>query len=454
MLYYLKRKNENIALIDFSPNGDIYEVHKIMNYELCPLHMPNDFNWLKRWWRRRSVPISQGNIRFQLEKKGLLGSEEFLFKNLGLSLTDYYWICPVNSELTWENINFFDNKFVENIMIGEIGNILQDGMPHFTPNCSLQGTLEKSWVIINGERGLLKGNSNNYSSESINEIISSRLHELQGFDNYTRYYLKKISGKNYDYGCFSKLFTSQKLELVHAYDIECSEKKPNDISTYEHFLSVSAKHGLNKDELRSYMDYMIATDFILSERDRHLCNIAALRDADTLKFVKPAPIYDSGKCLFVNDSIPSTDKGLLSIHTVSFMADELRMLKLVKDRSLVDVTKLPSRSFIEKIYTMDSQMDEKRISAICNAYERKIDLFRMYQLGEDLSEIKFAVNTKSRDNTGMNSYLLDNELDKLDNYKKNEKDAALEELLQMTHEGTITDYKKELASHREEKYSK
>ncbi|WP_147347572.1 hypothetical protein [Eubacterium sp. AM46-8] len=273
-------------------------------------------------------------------------------------------------------------------MIGEIGNILQDGMPHFTPNCSLQGTLEKSWVIINGERGLLKGNSNNYSSESINEIISSRLHELQGFDNYTRYYLKKISGKNYDYGCFSKLFTSQKLELVHAYDIECSEKKPNDISTYEHFLSVSAKHGLNKDELRSYMDYMIATDFILSERDRHLCNIAALRDADTLKFVKPAPIYDSGKCLFVNDSIPSTDKGLLSIHTVSFMADELRMLKLVKDRSLVDVTKLPSRSFIEKIYTMDSQMDEKRISAICNAYERKIDLFRMYQLGEDLSEIK------------------------------------------------------------------
>lgn len=36
----------------------------------------------------------------------------------------------------------------------------------------------------------------------------------------------------------------------------------------------------------------------------------------------------------------------------------------------------------------------------------------------------------------------------------NEKEAALKELLQMTHEGTITDYEKELASHREEKYSK
>ncbi|MFQ7394015.1 MAG: hypothetical protein ACLRMX_01875 [Lachnospira eligens] len=168
------------------------------------------------------------------------------------------------------------------------------------------------------------------------------------------------------------------------------------------------------------MDYLITTDFVLSERDRHLSNIAVLRDADTLEFIKPAPIYDSGKCLFVNDSIPSTDKGLLSINTVSFMADELRMLKLVKDRSLVDVTKLPPRSFIEKIYSMDSLMDEKRISAICDAYERKIDMFRMYQLGEDLNKIKFAVNTKKRDNTGMDSYVLDDEADDLEEEYKEE----------------------------------
>ena len=42
----------------------------------------------------------------------------------------------------------------------------------------------------------------------------------------------------------------------------------------------------------------------------------------------------------------------------------------------------------------------------------------------------------------------------LNNCNKNEKELALEKLLQMTHEGTITDYEKELASHREEKYSK
>ena len=45
-------------------------------------------------------------------------------------------------------------------------------------------------------------------------------------------------------------------------------------------------------------------------------------------------------------------------------------------------------------------------------------------------------------------------MNELNNYKKNEKKLALEELLQMTHEGTVTDYDKELASYREEKYAK
>ena len=125
----------------------------------------------------------------------------------------------------------------------------------------------------------------------------------------------------------------------------------------------------DEDILRNYLDYMILSDFVLSGRDRHLSNVSILRNAQTLQFVKPAPIYDSGKCLFVQDSVPSSDKGLLSIKTESFASDELKLLGLVSDRSLLDITKLPSRSFIEEIYRMDSQIDEKRISLIGEGYE-------------------------------------------------------------------------------------
>ena len=392
MLYVLKRKDEIITLIDFLEDGSVHQFHQnLVNPEFAPLHNPDDYDWLKQWWKRRSVPINQGHIKNMLEKKGLLGPEDFLLKNLGLSLTDYYWISPMDSKLTWKDVNLFDNEFHGDILISADKNEKENGVPHYTPNGSLQGSLEKSWTILNGERGMLKGNRDQFSTESINEVIASKLHEMQGFDAYTKYKLIKINGREYDYGCYSKLFTSQEKELISAYDVVMSEKQPNHISTYEHFIRVCGKHGMDADMLRQFMDYMILSDFVLSGRDRHLGNVSILRNADNLQFIAPAPIYDSGKCLFVQDSVPVSDREMLNIKTESFVSDEMKMLKLVKNKNCLDVTKLPARSYIEELYALDSKMDNHRIALIGEGYERKIDLFRRFQLGEDLNKIKMSV---------------------------------------------------------------
>ena len=395
MLYVLKRKDEIVTLVDFLEDGSVYKFHQdLVNPDLAPLHNPDDRDWLKQWWKRRAVPIDQGHIKSMLETKGLLGPEDFLLKNLGLSLTDYYWISPMDSGLTWKDVNLFDNEFHGDILISADKNKKEEEIPHYTPNGSLQGSLEKSWTILDGERGMLKGNRDQFSAESINEVFASRLHKMQGFDAYTEYKLIKIHGRDYDYGCYSKLFTSQEKELISAYDVVMSEKQPNHISLFEHFIHVCGKHGVDTDMLGQFMDYMILTDFILSERDRHLGNISVLRNADSLQFIAPAPIYDSGKCLFVRDSVPSNDRDLLSIKTESFAGDEMKMLKLVKNRNCLDVTKLPARSYLEELYALDSKMDGHRIALIGEGYERKIDLFRRFQLGEDLNKIKIAVPEK------------------------------------------------------------
>lgn len=52
------------------------------------------------------------------------------------------------------------------------------------------------------------------------------------------------------------------------------------------------------------------SDFIISNVDRHLNNVGILRDADSLCFERMAPIFDSGKSLFVSEAVP-TDKELL-----------------------------------------------------------------------------------------------------------------------------------------------
>ena len=101
-----------------------------------------------------------------------------------------------------------------------------------------------------------------------------------------------------------------------------------------------------------------------------------------------------GKSLFVNDSVPANNKDMLKIATESFQNTELKLLGLVKDRSLVDVDKLPSAEFIRELYELDSNISENRIEEIMRGYEMKIDLFSRWQKGEDLKKI--VVNFKSK----------------------------------------------------------
>lgn len=389
--FMLKRQDKEIAVLNLTDEGTIAN-YKLFdkNIELAPIHSFKSTDWLKKWWARRAVPIEQGHIRQMLMNKGLLGPEDYLVKNLGLSLTDYYWISPIDSGLCWKDVNLFQNDFHDDINIANKDPDTSDTMPHYTPNSSLQGSLDKCWTIINGKRGMIKGNRDSLSAESFNEIIATKLHELQNFTNYTPYKLMEIHGRAYHYGCFSELFTSLDLELVPAYDIENSQKKPVDQNTYEHFITVCSEHGLSEEELRPFLEYQIMTDFILSGRDRHLSNISILRDAKSLKFVKPAPIYDSGKSMFVNDTVPDNDKDMLKIHTESFEGTELRLLSLVKDRSLVNTSKLPEPSFIEQLYSLDSNMTESRIKSILAGYERKIALFSRWQRGEDINTITYG----------------------------------------------------------------
>ena len=389
MLYTLNRKDDVLTLLDINEDGDIVKTGSVFenNRALLPLHKEKDTGWLRSWWKRRAVPISQDHIKVFLEKNGYSCPESYLKKNLGLSLTDYYWINPVGSNLKWKDVNLFDNEFIHNLLLDEPDNNEASDIPHYTPNGTLQGTLEKSWSIINGERCLIKGNRNSSSAESINEVLASLFHQKQGFNNYTDYKLLKINGKSYDYGCYSKLFTSQDQELISAYDVLESDKLPNSVSYFEQFIQICANHGLDEESSRAQLDYMILSDFILSGTDRHLSNIAVLRDAKTLKFTSLAPIFDSGKAMFCHeDFIPNSYEGLLDIETTSFRKNELGMLALIRNREeIIDFDKLPTVEEIRSLYSMDSKFPEDRLSKICNAYEMKIELAKRFVKGENLN---------------------------------------------------------------------
>ena len=68
------------------------------------------------------------------------------------------------------------------------------------------------------------------------------------------------------------------------------------------YIDICVHAGVDWQVMQNFMDYMILTDFIISNTDEHLQNFGILRDPDTMKIIGPVPIYDSGNSMFYNEN--------------------------------------------------------------------------------------------------------------------------------------------------------
>ena len=115
--FYLMNKDRPLTLVSFTDKGDIIDYSReYKNKDFLPVASRNDEDWLYAWWKERTVPVTRKNIHQLLASKGMSLPEEYLFKNLGLSLNDCYWIKPVDSNLSWGDVNLYTNKFKDNTL--------------------------------------------------------------------------------------------------------------------------------------------------------------------------------------------------------------------------------------------------------------------------------------------------------------------------------------------------
>jgi hypothetical protein len=372
-MYSLMHRDDPVCAITIDPvSGAILRVSKPMHPELLPLGGCVDSATLKKWWQRRAVPIGQGKIQRILEQLGITTPQEYLVKNLGLSLTDHYWIKPLDMELGWNDINLFTNDFrdpVGEMQFGqESGENMELPVGAFSPSSSVQGELKKKWIIADGKRCLVKGNHGSNSQESLNEVVATLLHKKQGKQPYVSYSTMRM-GEIY---CVCESFTSDEVELIPAIDIVESRKKDNAMSMYEHFIHVCVEHGLREGAVRSFLEYQILADFVLTNTDRHLNNFGVLRNTKTLDFIGMAPIFDSGNSMFwKNPKLPEYDD-LTKVEVNSFRKMEHQLLGYVQNREQLDLSKLPTDDELRNIYAMDSLIP--CVESILLGYRKKIEL--------------------------------------------------------------------------------
>lgn len=377
-LYSLMHRDDPVCAISIdTDSGAILRVSKPVNAELLPLGGNIDSAMLKKWWQRRAVPVGQGKIQRILEQMGIATPQEYLVKNLGLSLTDHYWIKPLDMELGWEDINLFTNDFrdpVGDMQFGlELDTIHDLPANAFSPSSSTQGDLTKKWIIADGKRCLVKGNHGGNSQESLNEIVATLLHKKQGRVPYVFYSTMRL-GDNQQIYCVCESFTSDEVELIPAIDIVESKKKDNAMSMYEHFIHICAMHGMDESAVRTFLEYQILTDFVLTNTDRHLNNFGILRNANTLEFISMAPIFDSGNSMFWQNPRLPAHSDLTDITVNSFRNTEKRMLQLVRNKDVLNLSKLPTEEELRVIYEMDALIPY--VDSIILGYRKKIELLK------------------------------------------------------------------------------
>ena len=136
---------------------------------------------LNTWWSGRAIPASRDRIRDALEEMNLSSTQLLVEKCLGLSLSDQYWICPAGGGVQWDDVNFFQNTFSD-----DVGNILfgrgssSDRVSLMSPDNTSDGWLKKKWAILEGRRCLIKGGSGAIQQEPYNEVLASILMERLG----------------------------------------------------------------------------------------------------------------------------------------------------------------------------------------------------------------------------------------------------------------------------------
>ena len=375
--YILKHKNISAALLEINPETARLQRFKPLEAAHMPFLGNADLRKLAHWWDNRSVPDTREDLAGLLKDAGCHSPEDFMVKNLALSLTDCYWICPQELSLRWEDVSLYTGHKGVSISEGE-----KEGLSH-SPNSTLGGALSKQWEI-DGNRWFLHKKSATYDGQqSVNEAFASWLHKRQGFQNYVEYTLPfPMGGKCRT--CVCEAFTSEQMEFISAYEVVGGEKKPNDISMYDFYVSRCAAYGLQEKEVRDFLDYQTESDYLITNTDRHLRNFGILRDPDTLEVKGCAPIFDSGNSMFYNALYAQSYEELAAARVTSFAATEAKMLSYVQNRGALNLENIPNQREVMNFYA-ERGIPETKAEIIAGNYQKKKELLMDFQRGVSIS---------------------------------------------------------------------
>lgn len=403
MKYTLMHKNIAVADVEIDEVlGVITSIDNLSAREHLPVGVVHQLRHeetvdryaLNHWWTGRSIPASRMGVTEALEALGVSSTKQLITKCLGLSLSDHYWFRPYGSSVAWEDVNFFDNAFSD-----DIGDVLfgmndkNDGFDFISPDNTSDGNLQKRWKIIDGKRCLLKSGSSPYSQQPFNEVIATIIMNKLGIEH-VPYTVTWINDKPYS---VCEDFVTKDTELIGAWRVLQLRPKANHENEYLHYVSLCKELGV---DIVPALDRMIVLDYIIANEDRHFNNFGLLRDANTLEWIGAAPIFDSGTSLWYNKSASrfiSSD-----IICKPFKKTHGEQLRLVSSFNWLDISKLNGiEDEILNVLCEDKAVryiEAERAKAIAAEVRKRIDALDVIAANHSSYDVS-STNGDVEDNT-------------------------------------------------------
>lgn len=262
---------------------------------------------LSLWLRNRAIPDTRPHAARRLKELGIDSPLDALTLGFGLSLSDQYWLKPIDSSSNWADVNCFTNDFPEELAelllphgdssLPDIVRALRTtpSLMRHSPDVALNGNLPKRWKNIGGERWLVKsGREGNRLQEPFNEVICTELcARLLNEDEYVSYVMDDDEYPHYTSRC--RCMVDEDTEFVPAIDIYESHAKSNSESFFDYYLRVCGEHGIDVSDM---VKKMLVVDELVANFDRHWNNFGVLVDSETREWLSAAPIFDTGESLW------------------------------------------------------------------------------------------------------------------------------------------------------------
>ncbi len=127
---------------------------EILDNNLLPIYF-RKYNDVEKWLETRAIDCHRANSR--LLKKALRLTEKddvstVVFVN-AVTITDSYWIKPLDSDLTYDDVRFDNDYFASLALTGSYDsfNRVANSKQSKTPELTNIGSFEKCWKLTDGK---------------------------------------------------------------------------------------------------------------------------------------------------------------------------------------------------------------------------------------------------------------------------------------------------------------